>query len=142
MASSLRTSTGNQNTLPSRSLASSTADQALVQTPRSDEKLLVESQQWVRAEPVLRKLDRHLLTKFLLLTILCYLDRYSCISCCSLVCWGLPERTHSDIEWACRTNLAFAALTLNSDLKLTSSEYGIGSGIFFMGYTIFQVGTK
>ncbi len=37
-----------------------------------------------------------------------------------------------------RTNLAFAALTLNEDLQFTASEYGIASGVFFLSYAIFQ----
>ena len=37
-----------------------------------------------------------------------------------------------------RTNLAFAALTLNEDLHFTASEYGIASGVFFLSYAIFQ----
>ena len=40
----------------------------------------------------------------------------------------------------CRTNLAFAALTMNNDIHLSSFEYGLGSGLFFfLGYIIFQV---
>ena len=39
---------------------------------------------------------------------------------------------------ACRTNLAFAALTMNEDLHFTASEYGIASGVFFLSYAIFQ----
>ncbi|EIE23112.1 MFS general substrate transporter, partial [Coccomyxa subellipsoidea C-169] len=58
------------------------------------------------------KLDTFLLWKFFLLTVLCYLDR---------------------------TNLAFAALQLNASLNLTGTEYGIGSGIFFLGYTLFFI---
>lgn len=37
-----------------------------------------------------------------------------------------------------RTNLAFAALTMNEDLHFTASEYGIASGVFFLSYAIFQ----
>ncbi len=41
--------------------------------------------------------------------------------------------------WMYRTNLAFAALTLNDDIGLTSTQYGLGSGLFFfLGYIIFQ----
>ena len=44
------------------------------------------------------------------------------------------------IRWKCRTNLAFAALTMNDDIHLSSFEYGLGSGLFFfLGYIIFQV---
>ncbi|KAK9814550.1 hypothetical protein WJX72_007741 [[Myrmecia] bisecta] len=61
---------------------------------------------------VLRKLDVHLVCPFLLLIVLCYIDR---------------------------TNLAFAALELNADLGFTDSIYGRGSGVFFVGYMIFQI---
>ena len=34
-----------------------------------------------------------------------------------------------------RTNLAFAALTMNDDINISSFEYGLGSGLFFfLGY--------
>ena len=36
--------------------------------------------------------------------------------------------------------MAFAALTMNDDIHLSSFEYGLGSGLFFfLGYIIFQV---
>eukprot|EP00878_Enallax_costatus_P006572 GHUV01006890.1.p1 GENE.GHUV01006890.1~~GHUV01006890.1.p1 ORF type:complete len:314 (+),score=59.71 GHUV01006890.1:482-1423(+) len=38
-----------------------------------------------------------------------------------------------------RTNTAFAALQMNRDLKLSAETYGFGSGLFFMGYSIFQI---
>ena len=61
---------------------------------------------------VLRKLNRHIVTKFFLMTVLCYIDR---------------------------TNLAFAALQLNKSLGFTERVYGLGSGVFFVGYALFQV---
>jgi MFS transporter, ACS family, tartrate transporter len=33
-----------------------------------------------------------------------------------------------------RSNVSFAALTMNKDLGLTSYLYGLGAGIFFLGY--------
>ncbi|BDA50069.1 Putative tartrate transporter [Coccomyxa sp. Obi] len=78
----------------------------------SEDDLLAEVKVPAKARNVLRKLDKFLLWKFFVLTVLCYLDR---------------------------TNLAFAALQLNSSLHLTGTEYGIGSGIFFLGYTLFQI---
>jgi MFS transporter, ACS family, tartrate transporter len=38
-----------------------------------------------------------------------------------------------------RTNIAIAALTMNKDLGFSSSLYGIGAGIFFIGYALFEV---
>ncbi|MDQ0469185.1 MFS transporter [Labrys wisconsinensis] len=33
-----------------------------------------------------------------------------------------------------RVNIGFAALTMNKDLGLSASEFGVGAGIFFLGY--------
>jgi MFS family permease len=38
-----------------------------------------------------------------------------------------------------RTNVSFAALTMNQELGLTSAEFGIGAGILFAGYCLFEV---
>jgi MFS transporter, ACS family, tartrate transporter len=38
-----------------------------------------------------------------------------------------------------RTNLSFAALTMNSDLGLSPYAYGLGASVFFIGYFIFEV---
>lgn len=38
-----------------------------------------------------------------------------------------------------RINVSFAALQMNADLKLTATQYGLGAGIFFVGYVLFQV---
>ncbi len=38
-----------------------------------------------------------------------------------------------------RINLGFAALTMNKDLGLSAYVYGLGAGIFFFGYFIFEV---
>jgi MFS transporter, ACS family, tartrate transporter len=38
-----------------------------------------------------------------------------------------------------RTNVAFAALTMNPDLGITAYMYGLGAGIFFLGYALFEV---
>jgi ACS family tartrate transporter-like MFS transporter len=38
-----------------------------------------------------------------------------------------------------RINVGFAALTMNKDLGLTSQVFGLGSGIFFLGYFLFEV---
>jgi ACS family tartrate transporter-like MFS transporter len=38
-----------------------------------------------------------------------------------------------------RTNVAFAALTMNKDVGLSAYVYGLGAGIFFVGYALFEV---
>src|SRR5260370_2743581 len=38
-----------------------------------------------------------------------------------------------------RINVGFAALTMNKDIGLTSQMFGLGSGIFFVGYFLFEV---
>jgi ACS family tartrate transporter-like MFS transporter len=38
-----------------------------------------------------------------------------------------------------RINVGFAALTMNTDVGLTSQMFGLGSGIFFLGYFMFEV---
>jgi len=38
-----------------------------------------------------------------------------------------------------RTNVAFAALTMNHDIGLSATAFGYGSGILFLGYCFFEV---
>ena len=38
-----------------------------------------------------------------------------------------------------RINLSFAALRMNSDLHLSATVYGIGAGLFFIGYALCEV---
>src|ERR1043166_7565345 len=38
-----------------------------------------------------------------------------------------------------RVNVGFAALTMNKDRGLSASAYGLGAGIFFLTYFIFEV---
>src|SRR6201990_3182867 len=38
-----------------------------------------------------------------------------------------------------RVNVGFAALTMNKALGLSAEIFGIGSGIFFLGYFLFEV---
>ncbi|MFL9943777.1 hypothetical protein PQR59_31455 [Paraburkholderia graminis] len=38
-----------------------------------------------------------------------------------------------------RTNLGFAALTMNRDLGLTNAQFGAAAGMFFVGYCLFEV---
>jgi MFS family permease len=38
-----------------------------------------------------------------------------------------------------RSNIAFAKLTMSADLGLTETMYGLASGLFFIGYILFEV---
>ncbi len=38
-----------------------------------------------------------------------------------------------------RTCLGFAALTMNRDIGLTAAQFGLGAGIFFLGYSLFEI---
>ncbi|MBV8914921.1 MAG: MFS transporter [Acetobacteraceae bacterium] len=38
-----------------------------------------------------------------------------------------------------RVNVGFAALTMNKDLNISQTAYGLGAGIFFLSYFIFEV---
>lgn len=38
-----------------------------------------------------------------------------------------------------RTNLSIAALQMNRDLRFSSSAFGLGAGVFFIGYSLFEV---
>jgi ACS family tartrate transporter-like MFS transporter len=43
------------------------------------------------------------------------------------------------IAWLDRVNVGFAALEMNADLGFSSATFGIGSGIFFLGYCLFEI---
>lgn len=43
------------------------------------------------------------------------------------------------VNYIDRTNVSFAALTMNKDLGLSSFMYGLGAGIFFLSYAVFEV---
>src|ERR1700738_676372 len=38
-----------------------------------------------------------------------------------------------------RTNVGFAALTMNKDLGFSPTVFGLGAGVFFLGYFLFEV---
>jgi sugar phosphate permease len=38
-----------------------------------------------------------------------------------------------------RVNIGFAALTMNKDLGFSPAVFGLGAGIFFIGYFLFEV---
>lgn len=66
----------------------------------------------VDTKRVIRRISRHLVALFFFLAIVCYLDR---------------------------ANLAFAASQLREDLHFSASTYGVGAGVFFIGYALFQI---
>ncbi|HKS52999.1 MAG TPA: MFS transporter [Pseudonocardiaceae bacterium] len=43
------------------------------------------------------------------------------------------------INYLDRVNVGFAALTMNADLGLSATAYGLGAGLFFLGYFFFEV---
>jgi MFS transporter, ACS family, tartrate transporter len=43
------------------------------------------------------------------------------------------------VAWLDRVNVGFAALQMNSDLGFSSGAFGFGSGVFFLGYCLFEV---
>src|SRR5436190_16776932 len=38
-----------------------------------------------------------------------------------------------------RVNIGFAATALQRDLRLSDTAYGIGGGLFFLGYCLFEI---
>lgn len=51
----------------------------------------------------------------------------------------LPAFIGSIISYLDRVNIAYAALTMNADLGFTARVFGMGAGIFFVGYVLFEV---
>ncbi|WP_433559122.1 MFS transporter [Pseudonocardia xinjiangensis] len=43
------------------------------------------------------------------------------------------------LNYVDRVNVGFAALTMNRDLGLSAAAYGLGAGLFFVGYFFFEV---
>lgn len=43
------------------------------------------------------------------------------------------------ISYLDRVNVGFAAKTMNGDLGLSTAAYGLGAGLFFIGYVLFEV---
>jgi MFS family permease len=43
------------------------------------------------------------------------------------------------VNYLDRTNIAVAALAMNQDLGLSATEFGLGAGILFAGYTVFEI---
>lgn len=51
----------------------------------------------------------------------------------------LPLFIGSVIAYLDRVNLAYAAITMNQDLGFKASVFGMGAGIFFAGYVLFEI---
>jgi len=51
----------------------------------------------------------------------------------------LPTFVGSVIAYLDRVNIAYAALTMNTDLGFSAQIFGIGAGIFFFGYVLCEV---
>jgi sugar phosphate permease len=51
----------------------------------------------------------------------------------------LPLFIASVIAYLDRVNIGYAALTMNKDLGFTAQMFGMGAGIFFAGYVIFEI---
>ncbi|MGA2231369.1 MAG: MFS transporter [Tepidisphaeraceae bacterium] len=43
------------------------------------------------------------------------------------------------VNYLDRTNVAMAQLTMSTDVKLSAKTYGLGAGLFFIGYFLFEV---
>src|SRR3712207_148385 len=43
------------------------------------------------------------------------------------------------LAWIDRVNVGFAKLQMSADLKFSETVYGLGAGIFFIGYAFFEV---
>lgn len=43
------------------------------------------------------------------------------------------------VSYLDRINIGFAALQMNKDVGLSDAAYGLGAGIFFLGYTVFEI---
>jgi ACS family tartrate transporter-like MFS transporter len=43
------------------------------------------------------------------------------------------------IAYMDRVNVSFASLQMNDDLKFSATIYGLGGGLFFLGYALFEV---
>lgn len=51
----------------------------------------------------------------------------------------LPTFIASIIAYLDRVNIAYAALTMNADLGFSAQVFGMGAGIFFFGYVLFEI---
>src|SRR4029078_13168030 len=47
-----------------------------------------------------------------------------------------------NVAWLDRVNVGFAGLQMNADLGFSSAAFGVGSGVFFLGYCLFVVASN
>lgn len=71
-----------------------------------------ETEARIDHQHVIRKAMRRLIPFLFLAYVVCYIDR---------------------------VNVGFAALSMNHELGLTASQFGFGSGLFFVGYFLFEI---
>src|SRR6266436_9901420 len=43
------------------------------------------------------------------------------------------------ISYMDRSNISFASVQMNADLRFSAAVYGLGAGLFYVGYAIFEV---
>jgi len=43
------------------------------------------------------------------------------------------------VDYIDRVNVSFASLQMNDDLKFSATIYGLGGGLFFLGYALFEM---
>lgn len=43
------------------------------------------------------------------------------------------------IAYLDRVNVGFAAITMNADIRLSAAAYGVGAGLFFLGYFVLEI---
>src|SRR5215468_9045073 len=51
----------------------------------------------------------------------------------------LPLFVVSVIAYIDRVNIGYAALAMNEDLRFDARVFGLGAGIFFIGYLLFEI---
>ena len=51
----------------------------------------------------------------------------------------LPLILWLSVAYIDRVNVSFASLQMNDDLKFSATIYGLGGGLFFLGYALFEV---
>lgn len=84
----------------------------LLKFPHYTQQLMSVNQLNTSAQQVYRKLDRRLLPFLITLYVIAYIDRI---------------------------NIGFAKLTMSEQLGFSDSVYGVGAGIFFLGYFLFEI---
>ena len=66
----------------------------------------------------------------------CFFSSFPLVMVVTLTLAACCSQTLTYID---RSNVSFASLQFRGDLGLTAGEYGLGAGIFYIGYAAFQV---